>query len=198
MAPPARLLLFLAAGALAGGCEATPPKEAQGRTVVRPALGFALDVPQGWTWRDLGGDVALEIIEQSPGREPRGGGPAEGPSRPPAGRRGGGDLGPVLHVVVVDREGAALEAWADQAIKESQELQSDLEVTGRQAARLADGREALRITLKNPRGLKPLVQTMLLAVTEKRAFGLLLTATEPSMAQAEKTLRRSLETFVVW
>ena len=51
----------LLATLVAGGCEGRMPAEAAGRSLVRPALGLALDVPQGWTFRDLSGDVVLEI-----------------------------------------------------------------------------------------------------------------------------------------
>jgi hypothetical protein len=101
-------------------------------------------------------------------------------------------------VVVVDRDHLALEAWADQAVADSRELQSDLEVSGRAKTRLADGREALTLTLKNPRGLKPLVQRMLLAVTERRAYAVLATATEPDLPAAEPAFKKCFDSFVVW
>ena len=173
------------------GCSSAPPPQATGRTVVRPALGFALDVPEGWTWRDLGGDVALEIIEQTPAKTDTS---AAAAKEARIQKRGG----PVAHVVVVDREGMTLEAWAGQAIKDSQQFQSDLEASPPEKAKLADGREALAVTLKNPRGLRPLVQKMLLATTKHRAYSLMLTAPEPDMAVAEKTFKKSFDTFVVW
>ncbi|MCX5669951.1 MAG: hypothetical protein NTU94_01325 [Planctomycetota bacterium] len=184
-------MLLLAGAVLAAGCSSAPPPQATGRTVVRPALGFALDVPEGWTWRDLGGDVALEIIEQAPAKADTS---AAAAKEARIQKRGG----PVAHVVVVDREGMTLEAWADQAIKDSQQFQSDLEASPPEKARLADGREALAVTLKNPRGLRPLVQKMLLATTKHRAYSLMLTAPEPDRAAAEKTFKKSFDTFVVW
>lgn len=184
-------MLLLAGAVLAAGCSSAPPPQATGRTVVRPALGFALDVPEGWTWRDLGGDVALEIIEQTPAKADTS---AAAAKEARIEKRGG----PVAHVVVVDREGMTLETWADQAIKDSQQFQSDLEASPPEKAKLADGREALAVTLKNPRGLRPLVQKMLLATTKHRAYSLMLTAPEPNMAAAEKTFKKSFDTFVVW
>jgi len=184
-------MLLLAGAVLAAGCASAPPPQASGRTVVRPALGFALDVPEGWAWRDLGGDVALEIIEQAPAKADT---PAAAAKEARLENRGG----PVVHVVVIDREGMALEAWTDRAIKDSQEFQSDLEAAPPEKAKLADGHEALAVTLKNPRGLRPIVQKMLLAVTKDRAYALMLTAPEPDMAAAEKTFKKSFETFVVW
>ena len=184
-------MLLLAGAVLAAGCSSTPPPQATGRTVVRPALGFALDVPEGWTWRDLGGDVALEIIEQTPAKTDTS---AAAAKEARIEKRGG----PVAHVVVVDREGMTLEAWAGQAIKDSQQFQSDLEASPPEKAKLADGREALAVTLKNPRGLRPLVQKMLLATTKHRAYSLMLTAPEPDMAAAEKTFKKSFDSFVVW
>jgi len=184
-------MLLLAGAVLAAGCSSAPPPQATGRTVVRPALGFALDVPEGWTWRDLGGDVALEIIEQTPAKTDTS---AAAAKEARIEKRGG----PVAHVVVVDREGMTLEAWAGQAIKDSQQFQSDLEASPPEKAKLADGREALAVTLKNPRGLRPLVQKMLLATTKHRAYSLMLTAPEPDMAAAEKTFKKSFDTFVVW
>jgi len=184
-------MLLLAGAVLAAGCSGAPPPQATGRTVVRPALGFALDVPEGWTWRDLGGDVALEIIEQTPAKTDTS---AAAAKEARIEKRGG----PVAHVVVVDREGMTLEAWAGQAIKDSQQFQSDLEASPPEKAKLADGREALAVTLKNPRGLRPLVQKMLLATTKHRAYSLMLTAPEPDMAAAEKTFKKSFDSFVVW
>ena len=184
-------MLLLAGAVLAAGCSSTPPPQATGRTVVRPALGFALDVPEGWTWRDLGGDVALEIIEQTPAKTDTS---AAAAKEARIEKRGG----PVAHVVVVDREGMTLEAWAGQAIKDSQQFQSDLEASPPEKAKLADGREALAVTLKNPRGLRPLVQKMLLATTKHRAYSLMLTAPEPDMAAAEKMFKKSFDSFVVW
>lgn len=176
---------------VAAGCEAKPPPQAAGRDVVRPALGFALDVPEGWTWRDLGGDVALEIIEQAPAKAET---PAAAQKEDRPEKRGG----PVAHVVVVDREGMALDAWVAQAVKDSQEFQADLEATPPEKTRLADGREALVVTLKNPHGLRPLLQKMLLATTGHRAYALMLTAPEQQMAAAGKTFKKSFDTFVVW
>ena len=51
---------------LAAGCQAPVPKEAQGRDVIRPHLGVALDVAKGWNFRDLYGDVVLEMFPQQP------------------------------------------------------------------------------------------------------------------------------------
>ena len=184
-------MLLLAGAVLAAGCASAPPPQASGRTVVRPALGFALDVPEGWAWRDLGGDVALEIIEQTPAKTDTS---AAAAKEARIEKRGG----PVAHVVVVDREGMTLEAWAGQAIKDSQQFQSDLEASPPEKTRLADGREALAVTLKNPRGLRPLVQKMLLATTKHRAYSLMLTAPEPDMAAAEKMFKKSFDSFVVW
>jgi hypothetical protein len=83
-------------------------------------------------------------------------------------------------------------------VADSRELQSDLEVSGRTKTRLADGREALTLTLKNPRGLKPLVQRMLLAVTERRAYAVLATAAEPDLPAAEPAFKKCFDSFVVW
>ena len=187
----AAVLLVVAAAALAAGCEAGPPPQAADRDVKRPTLGFALDVPQGWTWRDLGGDVALEIIEQASARPSA---PAAAAKEARLEKRGG----PVAHVVVVDRENMTLEAWAAQAVTDSQEFQADLEAAPPEKARLADGREALVVTLKNPHGLRPAIQKMLLAATKRRAYALMLTAPEPQMAAAEQTFKKSFDTFVVW
>ena len=159
---------------------------------MRPTLGFALDVPEGWTWRDLGGDVALEIIEAAAAKTET---PAPAPGQAPRPEKRGGA---VAHAVVVEREGMTLEAWADQAIKDSQQFQSALEAAPPEKTKLADGREALAVTLRNPRGLRPLVQKMLLATTKHRAYALMLTAPEPDMAAAEKAFKKSFETFVVW
>jgi len=184
--------LACAALVLAAGCEARPPAEAQGRDVVRPALGFAVDVPPGWTFRELFGDVVLEMFPQAPAAPPA---KAE---TPPAAPRAEARLRTVIHVVVIDREGVTLDAWADQAVKESQDLQGDLAVLSRTPTRLADGREALLVVLKNPRGAEPLVQRMLLAMTEKRACGVLATGPESDMASADAAIKKCFDSFVAW
>lgn len=204
--------LLVAAGcvalAVAAGCEGRPPAAAEGRSVRRPALGFALDVPDGWTWRDLDGDVVLEIFRQEPAAKPPAtdaapttktdaapaGATDAATDAPPVERR----ARPVVHVVVIDRAGTTPDTWADEAVASSRELQSDLEVTARQPATLADGREALALTLKNPRGLEPVVQRMLLAVTDRRAYALLATAPETDMAAVGPQIETCFKTFVVW
>jgi len=184
------------------GCGAEPPAEAEGRDLVRPDLGFAVNVPEGWTWKDLAGDVVLEIVPGS--AEPRPAGdhrPAEA-GRPeganetgPAARR---RTRPVIHVAVVDREGMSLAAWADEAVAAGRELQADLEVLSREPTRLADGRPALALVLKNPRGLEPFVQRMRLAVTETRACAVIATAPESDWPAAEPAVETCFDSFVVW
>lgn len=183
-------LLACAAVALAAGCNGSPPEGAEGRDVVRPALGFAIDVPEGWTWRDLAGDVVLEIFRQPA--------PAKGEGGTNDGRRGAKRSRPVVHVVVVDREDITLDEWADQTIASSKEMQVDLDVGGREGATLADGREALAVTLNSPRGIEPLIQRMLLVVTEGRAYALLATVPESDMATTEKAVTECFDSFVVW
>lgn len=183
-------MLVCAALAAAAGCTGEPPEAARGRDVVRPALGFAIDVPDGWTWNDVAGDVVLEIVRRPPAARGEGGA-SDGGSRPRRSR-------PVVHVVVVDRDGATLDGWADKAIESSKELQPDLEVVGRRAAKLADGREALSLTLKSERGLDPLVQQLLLTVTEARAHALLATAPESDVGAAEPAFKECFDSFIVW
>lgn len=186
---PVTMLACAAVIALAG-CTGEPPEAALGREVVRPALGFAIDVPDGWTWNDVAGDVVLEIVRRPPGaagESPK----VDGGPRPKRSR-------PVVHVVVVDREDATLDGWADKAIAGSKELQANLEVAGRKAAKLADGREALALTLRSERGIEPLVQQLLLAVTEARAYAVLATAPESDMEAAEPAFKECFDSFVVW
>lgn len=184
-------MLACAALAAAVGCTGEPPEAARGRDVVRPALGFAIDVPDGWMWNDVAGDVVLEIV-----RRPSG---AKGEGQPPDGGPRPKRSGPLVHVVVVDREGTTLDGWADRAITSSKELQSDLEVAGRAPAKLADGREALALTLRSERGLEPLVQQLLLTVTEARAYAVLATAPENgAAAEAEPAFKECFDSFVVW
>lgn len=182
------MVLALAAAVLAAGCDGAPPEAARGRDVVRPALGFALNVPEGWTWRDLAGDVVLEIFRQAADAGADAGEAARGEKR----------ARPVVHVVVVDREGATLDEWADQALEASKELQADLEVVGRRKALRDDGREALTLTLKSPRGLEPIVQRMLLVVTDVRACAVLATAPESDVAGAEAAFKECFDSLLVW
>jgi len=184
--PRATALVMVALLALAG-CQGKPPAQAEGRDIVRPRLGFAIDVPQGWTFRDFYGDVVLEISPQASGTA------AGTPSHRGLDRRLA-----VVDVVAIDREGIALEAWADQAVKESQEMQSDLEVVSRQARRLADGRDALEVVLRNPRNVQPLVQRMLLVMTDRRAYAVLATAPEPDLPAAEAAFKKCFDSFVTW
>ena len=183
--------VLLSALVLAAGCEAPLPKQAEGRDVVRPHLGFALDVAQGWNFKDLYGDVVLEIFPQAPAAASA---PAEAKEAPPATRPSRA----AMNVAVVDRGGMPLADWAAQAIEDSQELQSDLEVVSRQPAKLADGREALLVTLKSPRGVQPIIQRMLLTMTDRRAYALLATAPQSDLAAAEPAIRKSFDTFIVW
>lgn len=188
-------VLACAAALLAAGCEAAPPKEAQGRDIQRPAFGFALDVPQGWAVRDLSGDVVLELY---PSATPAHAGDKPAGAKPAAETRAITRLRPVIQVVVVDREDMTLAAWANDAIRESQDLQSDLEVVSRTPARLADGREALLVVLKNPRGMEPFVQRLLLAMTGSRAYALMLTTPEPDAAAIDGAAKKCFDSFVVW
>ena len=170
--------VLLSSLVLAAGCQAPVPKEAAGRDVVRSHLGFALDVAKGWNFKDLYGDVVLEIFPQPP--------PGATPLRA------------MMDVVVVDRGGMGLSDWAEQAIEDSHELQSDLEVVSRSPAKLADGREALLVVLKSPRGVQPIIQRMLLAMTERRAYAMLATAPESDLAAAEPEIRKTFDSFIVW
>jgi hypothetical protein len=192
------------------GCEAAPPPLAAGRDVVRPALRFALDVPDGWTVRDLGGDVVLEVAAPpapgyataKPGCALAGPG---APAEPPRADADAGGAAPprqapvVVHVIAVDREGTPdLAAWADAAIREAAELGSDLPVVRREAARLADGREALLLVFDHPRGAEPMEQRMLLALTARTAYALLATGSKGRLAAAEADVKQCFDTFMVW
>jgi len=183
--------VLLSALVLAAGCEARPPKQAEGRDVVRPRLGFALDVAKGWNFKDLYGDVVLEIYPQPPAPASA---PAEAQEPAPATKPSRA----TMNVAIVDRGGMALADWAAQAIEDSQELQSDLEVVSRTPAKLADGREALLVILKSPRGAQPILQMMLLAMTDRRAYALLATAPESDLAAAEPAIKKSFDSFIVW
>jgi hypothetical protein len=191
---------------LAAGCEKPMPKEAAGRDLVRPQLGFALDVAQGWNFKDLYGDVVLEIFPQPPAATA----PSEGGAKPPPPARAKpaspaeGRPPPTapprvtMDVVAIDRGGMTLEDWATQAIEDSHELQADLEVVSRTPAKLADGREALLVVLKSPRGVQPIIQRMLLAMTDRRAYALLATAPESDLAAAEPAVKKTFDSFIVW
>ena len=199
---PRGVLVLFAAMALAAGCGDRVPPEARTRDVVRPHLGFAVNVPEGWNFRDLDGDVALEIYPQPPAAaageaaaRPVAETPAGAPEPAPPHAR---PLPAAVHVAVIDRAGIGLDAWADQAVGESRELQPDLEVVKREPGRLADGREALVLVLRNPRGLSPTVQRMLLAMTGRRAYAVLATAAEPDLAAAEPAFKKCFDSFIVW
>lgn len=177
---------------LVTGCGPSAPSGANQRDVVRPALGFALDVPDGWTWRDLAGDVVLEAVRRPGGAAQPAASQQQTAPRPD--RRSA----PVLHVVVIDREGLTLDEWTDYAIRDSRQLQSDLEVVSRDKTQLTDGREALRVILKNPRSVEPLIQRMLLTATKSKAYALILTAPEGELAAAESATQKCFDSFVVW
>jgi len=178
----------------AGGCEGRVPPAAEGRQVVRPVLGFAMDVPPNWTVRDLGGDVVLEAIAQKRGT----GEVAQGDAPRAAAAGGGGPTRTVVHVLVIEREDGSLEAWADRAVKDSQELQADLEVVEQAPATLSDGRQALRLVLKNPRGVEPIVQKMLLVMTDRSAYAVIATASASDLEAAARDVATCFDTFIVW
>ena len=188
--------VLLAAVLGPAGCAPTVPPEAKGCDVVRPALGFAIDIPKGWVVRDLGGDVVLEIVATD---EQRGetAAPAETlPEAPPAaGRR---IPSAVVQVTVIEREGKTLDAWADDMIAELVSVQPDLAVSPRDEAELPDGRPALLLVIENPRGVAPLEQRMLLAVTAERAYALVATARQSEMAIVEPEIQVCFDSFVVW
>ena len=190
--PVSRTITMLACAVLAAaaGCTGEVPEAARGCDVVRPALGFAIDVPDGWTWSDVAGDVVLEIVRRPSADTGDAGAGAEA-ARPKRSH-------PVVHVVVVDREGVTLERWAEEVVAESKDLQADLGVAGRKAARLADGRPALALTLRSERALEPLVQQLLLVVTESRACAVVATAPESDAAAAEPAFKECFDSFVVW
>jgi hypothetical protein len=216
--------LVLLAPALAG-CEGRVPPDAQGKEVVRPALRYAMNVPSGWTVRDLGGDVVLEVLAPSakpaekkapPAWTREAGAPEAIPAetKAPGGAAGAADrkalepepppivIGsptrPVVHVLVIEREERTLPQWADRAIQDCKELQPDLEETHREAAKLADGREALRLTLKNPRAVEPLIQEMLLVMTDSTAYAVIATASQADLPTCQAGFKTCLDSFIVW
>ncbi|HET6442871.1 MAG TPA: hypothetical protein VFH53_10905 [Phycisphaerae bacterium] len=187
---------WVAAGLGPAGCAPTVPPEAKGCDVVRPALGFAIDVPKGWIVRDLGGDVVLEIVATD---ERRGetAVPAETPPEAPAAARRRIPSA-VVQVTVIEREGETLDAWADDMTAELVSVQPDLAVSQRDEVELADGRPALLLTIENPRGVAPLEQRMLLAVTDEWAYALIATARQSEMAVVEPEIQVCFDSFVVW
>ena len=187
-------LALVAAGLALGGCERAVPPEAQKCDVVRPALGFALDVPEGWTVRDLGGDLVLEILPTD--RREAGAAATDAPEGETPARRD--RPGAVVQVTVIEREGTTLEQWADQAGAELIEQQPDLVISSRDASQLADGREALMLVIENPRGLEPQEQRMLLAVTADRAYALIATTSGPETAAVEQQMQVCFDSFLIW
>jgi len=181
------------------GCQGRVPPAAAGHSVVRPVLGFAMNVPAGWTVRDLSGDVVLEVVAQNPpaGNAPKADHPtattsSAAPEHRPERTR------TIVQVTVIEREGIALNAWVDQALRNEQELQGDLEVVRRESATLADGRPALRLTLKSPRGVEPFLQEMLLTVTDTRAYAVIATAPASDFQAAAHDLATCFDSFLVW
>jgi hypothetical protein len=169
---------------LAAGCEADLPPAARSGDLLRPRLGFAINVPAGWTFRDLGGDVVLEMTPRTPAESPAAETVAERPL-------------PVIHVVVIDREGLTLEDWARQEIDEAAQLQADLDVVRKEPVQVS-GREGLVLELHNPRAVRPLVQRMLLTVTDRRAYAVLATATEADLPALEAAIETCDRSLVVW
>ncbi len=188
-----------ALGALAlalAGCERPVPPQAQKCDVVRPALGFALDIPAGWTVRELGGDVVVEILATD--RRPAGASADAAAGAVAAAKTQARRPGAVIHVLVIERQGTGLDEWADETTAELVELQPDLVLSARERSKLADGREAILLTLQNPRGLEPQEQRMLLAVTDERAYALIASAAESEMAAVEAEIQACFDSFIVW
>jgi hypothetical protein len=109
----------------------------------------------------------------------------------------------VIHVVVIDRDRLGLKEWADQAIKDSREIQSDLEETARQETQLAPiagepARPALRVTLRSQRALEPLVQEMLLVQTPARNYAVMATGPQRLMMAARADIQACFDSLVVW
>lgn len=198
--------LALACGALAGlvaGCDAGPPPIVAERDVVRPNLRLAIDVPDGWVWKNLGGDIVLEIVPRSAEADTAPAtldptDPDDANAATPAARRYRERTRPVIHVAMIQREGLSEDAWADQAIAAGQELQPGLQVLVREPVTLGDGRPALALVLKNPRGLEPFVQQMRLVMTEARAYAVIATAPESAWPEAEAAVTACFDSFVVW
>jgi len=204
------------------GCASAPPPEAEGADVVRPALGFAIDVPPGWTVTDLAGDVVLELLpppegagKPTPAPQERAGESASAAAAPTAGGasptarsteaarlRHRRRTRPVIHVAVVDREGLGLAEWADRAVAAEKELQPDLEVLERRPARLAapggGAREALDLVLRTRRSLEPLRQRLRLVMTDRRAYAVIATAPESRWPGIEAQVRACFDSLVVW
>ena len=190
------IAVLVAAVLGSAGCAPTVPPEAKGCDVVRPALGFALDVPPGWIVRDLGGDVVLELVATDEHRA-ESAAPAETAAEaPPTERRRIPSA--VVQVTVIEREGETLDAWADDLTAELVKAQPDLAVSQRDEAELADGRPALLLTVENPRGVEPLEQRLLLAVTSERAYALIATARQSQMTAVEPEIQICFNSFVVW
>ncbi len=103
-----------------------------------------------------------------------------------------------MHVLVLDREGLSLDAWADQAVAETKEMTAGLEVVSRNPAQRADGRAALELQLRSPRGVRPLVQRMLLVMTDTRAYAVIATAPEGDLAAAAPAFDKCFSSLVVW
>jgi hypothetical protein len=181
-----------AALAALAGCTPEPPAEAAARNIVRPALGFALDAPEGWSVTDLPGYVVLEMMPRATAAERVAAAGADDARTAPSYTH------LAAHVVVMEREGVALEDWADAAVRDSQAIRSDLEVLERKPVEMGDGRKALRVVLRNPRAAPPQRQEMLLAVAGPRAFGLLATGPEPELAAERDVLDALFASFVVW
>jgi hypothetical protein len=81
---------------------------------------------------------------------------------------------------------------------EARELQPAIEISEPRTTKLADGREAILLELKNPRAVRPLVQKMLLTVTPERAYAVLATAPESEFAAAESAAKTCFDSLVVW
>jgi hypothetical protein len=178
--------------ALAAGCQARVPAEAQDRDIVRPEAGLAIDLPEGWQFKDLYGDVVLEMSPRTAASTAA----AEGEVAPAAPQPHAGSA--VIHVVVIDRDNITLEQWAEQEIAESEELQGGVAVSPPQPTHLADGREALELKLRSPRAVHPLVQRVLLTVTAHRAYAVLATAPEAEWPAIEGVVNKCFNSFVVW
>jgi len=189
----------LVCGALAlllAGCEAGPPPEAAQRDVVRPNLRLAVDVPDGWSWKPLGGDIVLEMMPDAPAADADTdtNEPAEANAVP----RRRVKRRPVIHVAMIEREGLGLDAWADQAVAATAELEPGLEVLARKPVTLAGDRPALALVLKNPQGVEPFVQHMRLVLTESRAYAVIATAPERTWGEVEPAAAACFESFLVW
>lgn len=169
---------------LLGGCQSK--SEFDGRRYRHNGMNFSVAVPAGWTWKELGGDVLLEL---------------DGPAAP------GSRVRPTVHVFSrreterVDLDGAAEEfrRLLDEERRFDPMQPRTEPLQGAVVSRLAEvsGLPARRLERKVREGATQVEQTMVVTAKGGQAWALLVSVPEGTPG-VESAVEEIIRGFEVW